>query len=91
MALRVADAGVGSWVDKTTFTPTELRDSLLKVRARCEVDSGQVGTEMSCGWQLIADRDGQLARSLRRISSSLRLAGGVQRAADLIEDFAEVS
>jgi len=67
MGYRVADAGVGVWLNKQTFT------------------SSQVSMNVD---ELIADVNGTIGVSLRRLGHSLKMAGGVTRAADLLEHVA---
>jgi len=62
MAARVADAGVGLWLDKSRFTTAQLRDAIAKV----STDSA------------FRDRIPALQKAFAK-------AGGVKRAADLIE------
>ena len=66
MAVRMSDAGVGLWLDKTKMTSTSLRDAIARVlNDRC------------------------FAERMPAAQRALANAGGVRRAADLIE--AEVS
>jgi UDP:flavonoid glycosyltransferase YjiC (YdhE family) len=65
MAVRVADAGVGVYLDKTTFTSRQLRDAIVRVLT----DD--------------AFRDG-----IPALQRAFVEAGGVRRAADLIEQAA---
>lgn len=67
MGARLADAGVGLTLDKTSFTADELRGAILRVL-----------------------REDSFRRQIPAIQSSLELAGGVRRAADLIEHQAAV-
>jgi UDP:flavonoid glycosyltransferase YjiC (YdhE family) len=62
MAVRVADAGVGLWVDKTRFTPAQLRTAIDRVRQDPAFQSRIIPIQQACA-----------------------AAGGVGRAADLIE------
>ncbi|HNO63109.1 MAG TPA: glycosyltransferase [Thauera aminoaromatica] len=62
MAMRVLDAGVGLVVNKSTFTPQELRGAVQRVL-----------------------EDDSFRRPIPALQSSFKLAGGAQRAADLIE------
>ena len=62
MAARVADAGIGLWLDKRRFTADQLRTAVLNVMT---VDS--------------------FRQALPRVQQALADAGGVRRAADLIE------
>ena len=68
MAIRVADAGIGLWMNKRTFTSEQLRAGILQV--------------------ITGDT---FRRALPRVQRSLDEAGGVRRAADLIERVAAVS
>jgi UDP:flavonoid glycosyltransferase YjiC (YdhE family) len=69
MGYRVVDAGVGVWLDKQTFT------------------SSQVSRHVD---ELIDDVNGTISVALRRLGHSLKMAGGVTRAADLLEHVALV-
>jgi UDP:flavonoid glycosyltransferase YjiC (YdhE family) len=69
MGYRVANGGVGVWLDKLTFT------------------SSQVSHHIN---ELLTDTNGHIAQSLTRLGDTLRLAGGVQRAADLLQHTALV-
>jgi UDP:flavonoid glycosyltransferase YjiC (YdhE family) len=62
MAARVADAGVGVWMDKTRFTAAQLRAAIDRV-----------------------SRDGAFRERIAPIRRACASAGGVRRAADLIE------
>jgi MGT family glycosyltransferase len=62
MALRVADAGIGVWLDKQKFTTEELRDAIMMV-----LTNEAMGVAMA------------------NVQQALEVAGGVDRAADLIE------
>jgi UDP:flavonoid glycosyltransferase YjiC (YdhE family) len=68
MAVRVADAGIGVWLDKRRFTADELRDAVLRVLG-----------------------DDAMRRALPGVQRALDAAGGVGRAADLIEDHARAA
>ncbi len=68
MAVRVADAGIGVWLDKRRFTADELRDAILRVLS-----------------------DDTIRGALPAVQRALDAAGGVGRAADLIEDHARVA
>jgi UDP:flavonoid glycosyltransferase YjiC (YdhE family) len=68
MAARVADAGVGLWVDKTRFTAAQLRTAIDRVRV-----------------------DDSFRTRIAPIQTACTAAGGVRRAADLIEDQARVA
>jgi UDP:flavonoid glycosyltransferase YjiC (YdhE family) len=65
MALRLQDAGVGSWLDKHRFTPEQLREH---VRQACSSD--------------------EFRAEIGALQSGFMAAGGVARAADLIEQAA---
>jgi MGT family glycosyltransferase len=65
MALRLQDAGVGSWLRKHRFTPEQLREH---VRRACRSD--------------------EFRAKIGALQSGFALAGGVARAADLIEQAA---
>jgi UDP:flavonoid glycosyltransferase YjiC (YdhE family) len=62
MAVRVADAGIGIWLDKRKFTTADLRAALLRVLG-----------------------DDTFRRAMPPVQQALADAGGVRRAADLIE------
>ena len=62
MAARVADAGAGVWMDKTSFTPAQLRGAIERV------------------W-----RDPSFRGNLPKIQQAFAAAGGIKRAADLLE------
>ena len=62
MAVRVADAGAGVWVDKRSFTADDLRAAILRVL-----------------------RDETFRANLPAVQEAIAAAGGVRRAADLIE------
>ncbi|HVZ22175.1 MAG TPA: glycosyltransferase [Vicinamibacterales bacterium] len=62
MALRVADAGIGVWLDKRTFTAEELRAAILRVL-----------------------HDEAFGDAMASVQRAVAAAGGVRRAADLIE------
>jgi UDP:flavonoid glycosyltransferase YjiC (YdhE family) len=62
MAARVADAGVGLWMDKTRFTAAELRAAIDRVR-----------------------HESVFCERIAPIQRACASAGGVRRAADLIE------
>jgi hypothetical protein len=68
MAVRVADAQIGLWMDKRTFTSGQLRAAILQVMA-----------------------DDTFRRALPGVQRALEEAGGVRRAADLIERAAAVT
>ena len=68
MAVRVSDAGVGLWVDKTRFSSAELRAAIDRVR-------GDDGFRSRIG----------------PIQESMAAAGGISRAADIIEAQARVA
>ena len=68
MAARVADAGVGLWMDKTRFTAAELRAAIDRVRH----ESG-------------------FRERVAPIQRACASAGGVRRAADLIEAQARIA
>ena len=68
MAARVADAGVGLWVDKTRFTAVQLRTAVDRVRL-----------------------DDSFRTRIAPIQAACAAAGGVRRAADLIEGQARVA
>jgi polyene glycosyltransferase len=65
MGMRVEDAGVGLMLNKTRFTPEDLRNSIRRVMS-----------------------DDSFRYNIPSIQVSFREAGGIRRAADLIEDFA---
>lgn len=62
MAVRVADAGIGLWLDKRRFTAAQLRTAVLRVL-----------------------NDDSFRQALPPVQRALVDAGGVRRAADLIE------
>ena len=62
MAVRVSDAGVGLWMDKTRFTASQLRTAIGRVRTAPAFRTRIVPIKQACA-----------------------AAGGVRRAADLIE------
>jgi MGT family glycosyltransferase len=62
MAVRVADAGVGLWMDKTAFTAPQLREAIDRVR-----------------------RDPGFRERIAPIQRACAEAGGIGRAADIIE------
>jgi UDP:flavonoid glycosyltransferase YjiC (YdhE family) len=62
MAVRVADAGIGTWLDKRRFTADGLRAAILRVL-----------------------NEQSFRRALPAVQRALADAGGVRRAADLIE------
>jgi len=62
MALRVADAGIGVWLDKQKFSAQELREAILRVL-----------------------HDEAFGNAMATVQRAARAAGGVRRAADLIE------
>ena len=64
MAVRVQDAGVGVALNKSTFTPEELRRAVVRVL-----------------------EDNSFRRPIPALQSLFKLAGGAERAADLIEHF----
>ena len=68
MAVRVADARIGLWMDKRTFTSERLRAAILQVLS-----------------------DDAFRRALPSVQQALEEAGGVRRAADLIERAAGVT
>lgn len=68
MALRLEDAGIGSWLDKHRFTPEQLREH---VRQACRSD--------------------EFRAEICALQASFTVAGGVARAADLIEQAAASS
>ena len=65
MAIRLQDAGIGSWLDKHRFAPEQLREH---VRHACRSD--------------------EFRAKVSALQSGFALAGGVARAADLIEQAA---
>ncbi len=68
MAVRIADAGVGLWVDKTRFTAAQLRAWIDRVRM-----------------------DPAFRSRIGPIQQACAAAGGVSRAADLIEGQARIA
>jgi UDP:flavonoid glycosyltransferase YjiC (YdhE family) len=62
MAVRVADAGIGLWLDKRRFTAEQLQAAVLRVLL-----------------------DDSFRKALPHVQQALLDAGGVRRAADLIE------
>jgi UDP:flavonoid glycosyltransferase YjiC (YdhE family) len=68
MAVRVADARIGLWMDKRTFTSGQLRAAILRVMT-----------------------DDTFPRALPSVQRALEEAGGIRRAADLIERAAAVT
>jgi MGT family glycosyltransferase len=62
MAVRIADAGVGLWLDKRRFSAGDLRAAVVRV-----LD------------------DGEFQHNISAIQQAFARAGGVRRAADLIE------
>ena len=62
MAARVADAGVGVWMDKTSFTSPQLRGAIERVA-----------------------REASFRDRLPEVQDAFARAGGVRRAADLLE------
>jgi UDP:flavonoid glycosyltransferase YjiC (YdhE family) len=67
MAVRVADAGIGLWLDKRRFTAEQLRAAVTRVLT-----------------------DDSFRKALPRVQQALADAGGVRRAAELIERAASV-
>ena len=68
MAVRIADAGAGLWVDKTRFTAAQLRTSIDRIRL-----------------------DPAFRSRIAPIQQACAAAGGVSRAADLIEAQARIA
>ena len=62
MAVRMADAGIGVWIEKTKVTASGLREAILRVM-----------------------NDPRFTARIPGVQSALARAGGVRRAADLIE------
>lgn len=68
MAVRVADAGAGLWLDKTRFSAASLREAIEHVL-----------------------EDESYAGNIPAVQAAMDRAGGVKRAADLIERMAYCS
>jgi len=91
MAIRLRDAGVGFYLDKSDFTAQQVQDTIedmLRDDGVWKAENSKQNSNLTITPYTASGRT-SIARNLGRVSSAMRLTGGYSRAVDLIEHVAQ--